>query len=147
MIDRIALAAVAEACRSGLEGLADKKFSMFHEFPNGACGPAAEILGRIVKERLQYDGIYVCGQGHPFLGFGQTHAWFEVGNLILDITHDQFEGTGLTGWIFEREGGWHSLFCDQDRRMGYCMPEGWLCYPHDGYRAAINELVIAPSAK
>lgn len=59
MIDRIALEAVAEACRSGLESLADKKISMFHEFPNRACGPAAEILGRIVKERLQYDG-FMC---------------------------------------------------------------------------------------
>ncbi len=147
MIDRAALEAIAEASRRGLEGLAGNAGSMFHRFPRGACGPAAEILGRVVKERLHCDGIYVCGQDHPLLSPEQSHAWFEVGDFILDITYDQFEGTGLSGWVFEREGGWHSQFSDQDRRKGYCTPEGWPCYPHDGYDAAMTEQAITHTAK
>ena len=143
MIDRAALEVIAEASRRGLEGLKGNAGSMFHRFPRGACGPAAEILGRILKEMLNCDGVYVCGQGHPLLNPEQSHAWFEVGDFILDITHDQFKGTGLSGWAFEREGGWHSQFSDQDRRKGYCTPEGWPCYPHDGYEAAMTELAIA----
>lgn len=138
-ISRATLVTVIDAARRGLEGSVFEQHSLFHGFPTGTCGPAAEVLGRIVKEKLDLDGVYVCSKGHPQLDFEQTHAWYEVGDFILDLTHDQFEETGLTGWVFEREGGWHSQFSDQERRSGFCSPIGWTCYPHDGYRAAVKE--------
>ncbi|NVD99957.1 hypothetical protein [Massilia sp. BJB1822] len=131
---------VAEKCRLGFLSLQDEVGSMFKDFPQGACGPAAEIVGRIMKEQTGYDGVYVCGSGHPRLRPNQTHAWYEMGNYIIDVTYDQFEDTGLSGWIFVRGTGWHAEFVDLDRRAGFCMPSGWPCYPFDGYQAIKAEL-------
>lgn len=141
MIDRAELEKIAAACRHGLLSLAGTKYSMFYGFPRAACGPAAEIVGRILQERLQYEGAYVCGSDHPQLECEFSHAWFEVADFIIDITHDQFQGTGLSGWVFERGTGWHAQFSEIDARKGFCMPSGWPFYPHDGYRAALEEVL------
>ncbi|HFH3285728.1 hypothetical protein [Pseudomonas aeruginosa] len=139
-IDRAVLERAAIACRRGLLKLSGKSGSIFYRFPRGACGPASEILGRLLKEEFDYDGVYVCGNDHPQLGREQSHAWLEVGEFLLDITHDQFKETGLSGWVFERGGEWHELFSDTDTRPGFCAPANWPCYPHDGYQAALAEL-------
>lgn len=86
--------------------------------------------------------MYVCGDGHPELTAEQTRAWFEVGNVLVDITYDQFEGTCLSGWLFARDMGWHARFENIERRKGFCMPSGWPYYPYDGYRAALESLNI-----
>ena len=65
-MDRERLELVAIACRRGLMGLSGNKGSVFHGFPRAACGPASEILGRLLKEEIGYDGVYVCGQDNPF---------------------------------------------------------------------------------
>jgi hypothetical protein len=130
---------VAQACRLGLIGLLDAKGSTFYEFPSGACGDASEIFGRVVWETFQYEGEYVCGSDHPTLEDGMTHAWFEVGDFIIDITYDQFPDTGLRGWVFDRNNGWHAQFCTQERRQGFYMPSGWSGYPSAGYKAARQE--------
>lgn len=130
---------VAVACRAGLSSLVDAKGSTFSGFPKGACGVASDILGRIVWETLQYEGEYVCGTRHPKLKKGTSHAWFEVGEYIIDVTHDQFQATGLSGWVFERNDGWYVQFQSLERRQGFCMPSGWPAYPSDGYKAAREE--------
>lgn len=140
-VDRDALERAAEACRRGLLSLAVNEGSMFYGFPRGACGPASEIFGRLLQEEVGYQGIYVCGHSHPQLGEEQTHAWFVVGDYLVDVTHDQFNGTGLEGWVFELGKGWHALFGEQEMRPGACMPDRWHCYPHDGYDAALSELI------
>ena len=143
MIDRVAVERIAISCRRGLSELYGRSSSMFADFPRGACGPATEIVGRLLKEQLGYDGMYVCGDGHPKLSANQTHAWFEVGNVLIDITYDQFEGAALSGWLFTRDTGWHAQFENIQRRNGFCMPLGYPCYPHDGYRAALKSLHAA----
>lgn len=140
MTNLAVLRAMAEGCRVGLQSLWDQSGSMFFGFPQGSCGPAAEIVGRIMKEEAGYDGRYVCGSRHHSLKPSQTHAWYEIGDHIIDITYDQFENTGLTGYVFLRGEAWHAEFVDLDRRDGFCMPFGWPCYPHDGYQAVKNEL-------
>ena len=130
---------VALACRFGLNSLVDAKGSTFNGFPSGACGIASQILGRVIWETLQYEGEYVCGTRHPKLKSGVSHAWFEVGDFIIDITYDQFQTTGLSGWIFDRNHGWHAQFRSQERRQGFSKPSGWAVYPSDGYKAAREE--------
>jgi len=129
----------ALACRVGLISLVNAKGSTFNGFPSRACGVASEIVGRVVWETLQYEGEYVCGTRHPKLRSGATHAWFEVGDFIIDITYDQFQATGLVGWVFDRNNGWHAQFQSQERRNGFYMPSGWPEYPSDGYRASRAE--------
>lgn len=140
MIDRAAIERIAIACRRGLNGLKGANGSMFADFPRATCGPASEILGRLLKEHLGYEGAYVCGYEHPTLPANQSHAWFEVANVLIDITYDQFADTGLSGWIFTPETGWHAQFACIEKRDGFCMPSGWPYYPHDGYRAAVDAL-------
>jgi hypothetical protein len=130
----------AAACRTGLESLAKRTDSMFSGFPAAACGPASELVGRLLHEELGLESVYVCGVGHPQLRPGQSHAWVEVGDYLIDITHDQFPGTGLIGWVRPRACSWHASFRDVDRREGFCMPEGWPMYPFDGYAAMKSAL-------
>lgn len=137
-MDIAVLQELAECCRRGLQGIANQSGSMFSGFPEGSCGPAAELVGRVMNEVAGYDGLYVCGSEHARLMLSQTHAWYEIGDYIIDITYDQFQGTGLSGWVFKRGSGWHAAFADLDTRSGYCMPNGWPCYPFDGYQAIMN---------
>jgi hypothetical protein len=137
-VDRAAIEEIADACRRGLDTLRGIDGSMFAEFPRGACAPASEVVGRLLKEQLGYDGMYVCGDGHPNLPSNQTHAWFEVVDIVVDVTYDQFDGTGLSGWLFERDKGWHGQFTSVVRRDGFCMPSTWPSYPFDGYWAVLN---------
>ena len=125
----------AVACRRGLETLAGRRGSMFQGFPKAACGPASELVGRLLKERLGLEGFYVCGDDHPGLLEHQTHAWFEVGDHIIDITYDQFAGVRLEGWLLPATSSWHMAFRCIERRPGYCVPSGWPMYPFDGYGA------------
>jgi len=136
---RTELEKVAIACRVGLLSLVDAKGSILNGFPAGACGVASDILGRVAWETFQHEGEYVCGTRHPSLKDGANHAWFEVGDFIIDITYDQFQATGLSGWVFDRNDGWHARFLSQERREGFCMPSDWPVYPLDGYEAACEE--------
>lgn len=135
MIDVGLLSRLADICRKGLQSLAKESGSLFVDFPSGSCDYAAELVGRVLKEQAGYDGVYVCGVGHTCLTPNQTHAWYEVGEYIIDITYDQFEDTGMSGWIFPREAGWHAEFEELNSRDSFCMPSGWPCYPFDGYDA------------
>ena len=58
---------LAKCCRRGLVSLCELPGSAFSGFPKGSCGPAAEIVGRILKEEAGYEGVYVCGHRHPQL--------------------------------------------------------------------------------
>ena len=134
-VDFRVLETFAAACRHGLESLGGTRTLMFYAFPQGACGPASELMGRLLDEELGIPGVYVCGDGHPNLEGNQSHAWVEVGKFILDITHDQFDETGLGGWVFPKENPWHQQFGELEKRPGFVMPSGWPMYPHDGYVA------------
>ena len=142
MIDLENLEKIATACRVALVSLASKKGSKFHGFPEGTCGSASEVIGRILKEEFQIEGTYICADSHPQYDWDRSHAWVEVGDFIIDITHDQFEGTGLSGWVFERGMGWHAQFSEiVEHRNTFSTPENWKEYPHDGYRAALEKVL------
>lgn len=137
------LTLVAEACRRGLMSLVERHGSPFEDFPVGACGVASDIVGRVIWEALGRKGVYVCGCGHSDLLRLATHAWFEVDDWIVDVTHDQFPRAGLNGWVFRRSSGWHAGFESLEPRGGFCGPENWPMYPHDGYGAALKEVRLA----
>lgn len=128
------LTTLATAARAGLEDIPTNKRGIgLASFPLGTCGPVSELMGRIVLERLGVEGIYVCGECHPDLKSQTSHAWLEVDGLIVDLTHDQFEGTGLTGWVHE-SSEWHAKF--NREVLGLCLsPEQWGQYPHAAYAA------------
>jgi hypothetical protein len=131
---RASLTTLAAAARAGLEAMRPAQRGVgFESFPRGTCGPVSELMGRIVLERLGVEGTYVCGSGHRSLREHQSHAWIEVGPYIVDLTHDQFTGTGLAGWVFDHSE-WHALFERDEHRL--CLdPKNWMQYPHQAYAA------------
>lgn len=90
-------------------------------------------MGRIVLEKTGHKGMYVCGAGDPELRSQQLHAWLEVGGYIVDLTHDQFPGAGLDGWVFEHTR-WHAAFKREITQL--CIqPSQWGQYPYAAYAA------------
>lgn len=128
------LARLADASRQALEAITPQQsLYIFSTFPSGACGPATELFGRLVAEMTGQEGVYVCGSGHPELRPQQSHAWLEVGGFIVDLTYDQFPGTGLEGWVFEKSR-WHESFRREIHPL-CLLPSQWAQYPYAAYAA------------
>ncbi len=82
------------------------------DFPAGACGDTSLLIGSYLID-LGYSNIeYVVG-----LNGEQSHAWLECGDIIIDITADQF-GSHINPIIVTRDRTWHNLFKDQKREPG-----------------------------
>lgn len=128
------LVLLSAAARGGLEAMTARERGLgFASFPHGTCGPVSELMGRIVLERTGHEGIYVCGDGHPALRRQQSHAWLEVGGFIVDLTYDQFEATGPSGWVLENST-WHAMF-DREPHALCLLPSLWAEYPVAAYAA------------
>jgi hypothetical protein len=140
------LAALTDAARAGLERMAPAECGVgFESFPSETCGPVTELMGRIVLQRTGLEAVYFCGEAHTSLRDPQSRAWLEVGGFIVDLTHDQFLSTGMSGWVFA-SSPWHTKFQRDEKRLclqsSFCMQ-----YPHQPYatmRAACDQ-VLPPS--
>lgn len=82
----------------------------FQEFPRGSCGDAALLLGKYLQDCGLGPFNYVCGSiredgGRDF----HSHAWLQRGDIIVDITADQFDGI-LDPVVVTRDHSWHSRF-------------------------------------
>lgn len=74
-------------------------------FPRGACGHAAELLGRYLRDELGVTAEYVLRDFYNDDGSWRGgHAWLEYDGLIIDITGDQF---GWESVIVQRESAVH----------------------------------------
>lgn len=82
-------------------------------FPHGACGHAAELLGRYLIDELNVPAEYVCQDADGNLGGWQhAHTWLEWNGLTIDISGDQF------GWepvIVTRAPRYHGRGVDHTR--------------------------------
>lgn len=87
------LGALAKEFRRAIEDARDAgefyEDHAFYQFPTACCGDTSCLLGQYLLDH----GIasqYVCGNsycGHK----GQSHAWLQVEDVIIDITGDQFK--------------------------------------------------------
>lgn len=83
------------------------------DFPRGACGHVAELLGRYLKDKFEIDADYVCQTAHENIGGWQGgHAWLEWNGLTIDISGDQF---GWVSTIVTRDPVFHGLGSDTIR--------------------------------
>lgn len=63
----------------------------FEKFPTGSCGDACLLLGRYLRDSGLGDFDYVLGEaGAHDDDTWHSHAWLQQGDLIVDITADQF---------------------------------------------------------
>ncbi|MDF8359425.1 hypothetical protein [Achromobacter anxifer] len=107
---------VAVRCREALIAYRGVRGSLFLTFPHGTCDFASFILGRVLEQCWGIETTYVVGSKHPSLASNQCHVWLEAQGFVLDITHEQFENTGLMGSVFVLDSKWHGQFANHDRR-------------------------------
>ena len=78
-------------------------------FPNGACGDTALLLGHYLAELGH-------GEFRYYLGWrdSRSHAWLQSGSVIVDITADQFDD--FDDPVFVSDGSpWHESFAGTDQ--------------------------------
>lgn len=78
----------------------------FKHFPKGSCGDAAPLLGTYLIENKLGEFQYYTGN----YGAEETwssHAWLQAGNLVVDITADQFPDI-TKKIIVEEYSLWHN---------------------------------------
>ena len=110
----------------------------YARFPQGACGPASEILGRCIEERFSVRPDFVEGAGRPERR-DVSHAWLAFDGVIVDVTHDQYETSGLEPrrWVFVQPSRWHETFCRVNRRPIMDKNELLISGFHELYRLTI----------
>ncbi|MGD9547810.1 MAG: hypothetical protein AB7V45_09725 [Candidatus Krumholzibacteriia bacterium] len=88
------------------------------EFPRGACGDAAILLGAYLIDQ-GYPGFdYMLGErGYAADGTWTTHAWLERDQVIVDITGDQFSDQD-EGVFVGRGSAWHDTFSREKQNAG-----------------------------
>lgn len=87
-------------------------------FPAGCCGSVSEVLAKALRRDLGVAAAYVCGSRHDDKGTS-THGWVEAGDIIVDVTADQF---GQPPVMVTRDRAWHDTWSDQER-PAYVDPE------------------------
>lgn len=81
------------------------------EFPHGACGDATLLLGYYLKTLGFGTFDYVLGMGEDEDGGQYSHAWLRQGDIIVDITADQFRAKAPV--IVTDASPWHEGFSTQ----------------------------------
>ncbi|GAB4059790.1 hypothetical protein GCM10028811_15920 [Uliginosibacterium sediminicola] len=100
---------LAQQARGVFENHRDAFGILAKGFPRGACGTASDFFGYWLKKNGALSVEYVWGQRD-----GVTHGWLEIGDLIIDITSDQFED-GVGAVFVETERKFHDTFVNQMR--------------------------------
>ncbi len=125
------LAAVATAAREAMEACGPESGDPWlKSFPHNACGHTCHLLGRYFVEVLGVNARYVgAEQGE------RTHAWLAVGDIIVDITADQF---GQPPVIVSRESAWHAQWNAEEGEPPICSQEQWPMYPLATWQAFVQ---------
>lgn len=91
---------IAERMRNVLESANSPRLA---NFPREKCNIACRLLARYV---LEHTKIGPCAEVYGKRPDGKVggHVWLQIGDVILDITADQF---GQQPVIVARESAWH----------------------------------------
>jgi hypothetical protein len=107
--------ALAAGLRAAIAALpvADRPYGLAG-FPVGSCGDACLLLGALFADAGIEGFLYVCGErGTQIDRTWTSHAWLQRGDLIVDITADQF-ADAPRGIIVEEHSAWHAQFeCEE----------------------------------
>ena len=109
----VELKSVATKFRHAIERCDPRRLSItFQDFPKGSCGDATLLLGTFFQERSLGTFMYALGTRHGDEGH-HSHAWLEVGKLVVDITADQFSEIDEKVIVAENSA-WHAAFQRED---------------------------------
>jgi hypothetical protein len=85
----------------------------FASFPEQTCGHASTLLALYLMER-GFNEVQQVFNGCRGKNCDESHAWLEVGGLIVDITADQFSDR-IEPVVVTRDHTWHSEFYGEIR--------------------------------
>jgi hypothetical protein len=97
---------ISNAVRLAIDENEAVKSLFWFGFPRFACGDATSILGTILANAGHVGFKCVSGENDDFYGRYQTHAWLQRGDLIVDITADQFDDVD-DSVIVSTDSAWH----------------------------------------
>ncbi|HEC73707.1 MAG TPA: hypothetical protein ENI26_04945 [Methylophaga aminisulfidivorans] len=90
--------AAARDFRSAIEACSSSLGVSFKSFPSGACGDVTPLLGTYLIGRGFGEFQYMLGNyGSRGDDGWSSHAWLQSGDLVVDITADQFHDVSERG--------------------------------------------------
>ncbi|MGO6849604.1 hypothetical protein ACCS68_04270 [Rhizobium beringeri] len=95
------LIALVSDFRARLESYRDDHGLTLQSFPEGACGDASILLAHHLTQHGFGTFRYMCGRRGD-----ATHAWLSDGELIIDITADQFDDFDVPVFV-SSTSSWH----------------------------------------
>jgi hypothetical protein len=99
------LIGLATAFRKAIEASPKNKLPItFSNFPRGACGDATPLLGAFLIAQGFEPFDYMLGERGS-----SSHAWLQRGNLVVDVTADQFADCDISV-IVSGDSAWHRQF-------------------------------------
>ena len=106
-----ALKLLAARMRDAIIALPHEKLPLqMSLFPRGACGDASLLLGAYLIDCGHMGFEYVSAvRGEMADSTWTTHAWLARGDLVIDITADQFPDAPA-GVIVDSPSLWHQQF-------------------------------------
>jgi hypothetical protein len=102
---------IARRMRMAIDSFAPEELPQsLTNFPIGACGDAARLLGAFLADEGYTGFNYICGErGKHEDNTWTSHAWLAREELIVDITADQFPDAP-SKVIVIRNSKWHQKF-------------------------------------
>ena len=111
LVDEAEVTRLARSFRGALEETVSLRLPGLAKFPRAACGDASRLLAQYLRDRGLGDWEIVSGFRNDR---SSSHAWLELGGLLVDITADQFED-GAEPVTVSRSSDWHAAWPDRSR--------------------------------
>ena len=109
-MSQVVVERLSNAMRSAIERLPQQRLPGGRAtFPAGNCLPASLLLGAYLADSGVPGFECAYGQRSPAEGKLITHVWLTNGDLLADITADQFEEVS-SSVIVTRSSDWHQTF-------------------------------------
>ena len=99
------LTRLATRFRDAIVAMDRRDLPTMEQFPAGACGDAAPLLGQFLLDQGEGEWTYVSGEREG----AWSHAWIEQDGWIVDITADQFPDMDQPV-IVTLDRSWHAQF-------------------------------------
>ena len=120
MVSDFNILRLAERFRSAIELTPKSDLPIgFAEFPAGSCADASIILGAFLFDRGCGEFELTRGsRGRMDDDNWGTHGWLTQGELVIDITADQFADIDKAV-IVSRDSKWHNQFRTEGRNVAH----------------------------
>ena len=104
--------------RNAIEAVSPYLGISFESFPRVSCGDVAPMLGTYLAEQELGEFQYMLGNyGSEAEGNWSSHAWLQLGDIVVDITADQFSDV-TEPVIVQENSEWHYDLDGEAQNLG-----------------------------